>query len=224
MLRRAASAKVELSKRFSRHGIDAFLEAELAGAPGPVLDLGCGLRPFDHLVSGGHSGRTIALDHRPRPDGDLVADAHHLPFADGSIGTVVCTEVFEHLLDPPTAASEIVRVLRPGGRLVLTTRFCFPLHERPSDFWRFTSYTLERLFAPLRPRVRPQHTAFQTLLVLLIRQVMEPTPLNRVLSLPVLAISAILWRADRLTSFLLPGDSLSSGYLVAGTKSSPGES
>ncbi len=214
LLRRAATAKVELSKRLTRQGIDRFLRNELREVRGTVLDLGAGLRPFAKMLP----GRTVALDHRPRPALDVVGDAHRLPFASGAFEAIVCTEVFEHLLDPPAAAREIVRVLKPGGRLVLTTRFCFPLHERPADFWRFTPYALTRLFAPLGPRVVPQHSAFQTLLVQLIRIVMEPTPLNRVVSPPVLALCALLWPLDPVASRVLPSDALSTGYLVSGRK------
>jgi SAM-dependent methyltransferase len=214
VLRRVAAAKVALSKRLTREGIDAFLRHELSGTVGTVLDLGAGLRPFANLLP----GRTVALDHRARPALDVVGDAHRLPFADGAFDAVVCTEVFEHLLDPPAAAGEMIRVLKPGGRLVLTTRFCFPLHERPADFWRFTPYTLRRLFAPLNPTVVPQHTAYRTLLVQLVRLVMEPTPRNRLVSPPVLTLCALLWPLDPLMRALLPSDSLSSGYLVAGRK------
>ncbi|MCC7371345.1 MAG: class I SAM-dependent methyltransferase [Chloroflexi bacterium] len=214
MLRRLAEAKVALSKRLSRHRIDAFLRRELRDVQGAVLDIGAGLRPFADLIP----GQTIALDYRARPDLDLIADAHHLPFGDATVDAIVCTEVFEHLLDPTAAARELIRVLKPGGRLVLTTRFCFPLHDRPGDYWRFTSYTLERLFKPLDAIVIPQHTAYQTLLVLLVRLVMEPTRLNRVVSLPVLAVCALLWGLDPLAGKLLPSDALTSGYLVAGRK------
>jgi SAM-dependent methyltransferase len=217
VLRRAATAKVELSKRLTRSRIDAFLRRELRGVDGIILDLGAGLRPFADLIP----GRTIAMDHRPRPEIDLIGDAHHLPFQDASVDAIVCTEVFEHLIDPPAAAREIIRILKPGGRLVLTTRFCFPLHDRPADFWRFTSYTLARLFAPLDPVVLPQHSAYQTLLVLLVRLVMEPTRLNRVVSPPVLALCALLWGLEPLAGRLIPSDTLTSGYLVAGRKPLP---
>jgi SAM-dependent methyltransferase len=214
VLRRAAKAKVELSKRFTRHRIDGFLARELRDVRGVVLDLGAGLRPFADLIP----GKTIALDHRPRPDIDLIGDAHRLPFGDETVDAIVCTEVFEHLVDPPAAARELIRILKPGGRLVLTTRFCFPLHDRPADFWRFTSYTLARLFEPLDPVVLPQHTAYQTLLVLVVRLVMEPTRLNRVLSPPVLALCALLWGLEPVIGRLVPSDTLTSGYLVAGRK------
>ena len=218
MLRRAAAAKVELSKRFSRQGIDEFLRRELRSTTGTVLDLGAGLRPFAEVLP----GRTVALDHRARPTIDLVGDAQRLPFADATFDAIACTEVFEHLLEPTAAAAEMIRVLRPGGRLVLTTRFCFPLHERPSDFWRFTPYTLTRLFAPLDPVIIPQHSAFQTLLVLLVRLVMEPTALNRLVSPPTLGLCALLWQLDPLVRHLLPGDSLTSGYFVSGRKADAG--
>ena len=214
MLRRAAEAKVSLSKRLTRYRIDSFLARELRDVQGVVLDLGAGLRPFADLIP----GTTIALDRRPRLEIDVIGDAHDLPFGDATVDAVVCTEVFEHLLDPPAAARELIRVLKPGGRLVLTTRFCFPLHDRPADFWRFTSYTLARLFAPLEPVVVPQHTAYQTLLVLLVRLVMEPTRLNRIVSPPVLALCALLWGLEPLFGQLVPSDSLTSGYLVAGRK------
>jgi len=195
--------------------MDAFLRAELRGVSGTILDLGAGLRPFAELLP----GHTIALDHRPRPDIDLIGDAHRLPFGDATIDAIICTEVFEHLIAPPSAARELIRVLKPGGRLVLTTRFCFPLHDRPADYWRFTSYTLQRLFAPLDPIVIPQHTAYETLLVLLVRLVMEPTRLNRVISPPVMALCALLWGIEPLAGRLVPSDTLTSGYLVAGRKS-----
>lgn len=218
MLRRAAEAKVSLSKRLTRHRIDSFLARELRDVRGMVLDLGAGLRPFADLIP----GTTIALDHRPRPEIDLIGDAHQLPFGDATVDAIVCTEVFEHLIDPPAAARELIRILKPGGRLILTTRFCFPLHDRPADFWRFTSYTLTRLFEPLDPVVLPQHTAYQTLLVLLVRLVMEPTRLNRVVSPPVLALCALLWGLEPVLGRLVPSDSLTSGYLVAGRKPTSG--
>jgi glycosyltransferase involved in cell wall biosynthesis/SAM-dependent methyltransferase len=47
--------------------------------------------------------------------GDLAA----LPFRDGALGTVLCTEVLEHLADDGRAAAELVRTLAPRGRLVV---------------------------------------------------------------------------------------------------------
>ncbi len=58
---------------------------------------------------------------------------------------VLCTEVLEHLPEPQRAVDEMFRVLKPGGTLLLTTRFLFPIHDAPHDYFRFTKYGLRHL-------------------------------------------------------------------------------
>ncbi len=77
---------------------------------------------------------------------DVVGDAHHLPFADASFDAVATFNTFEHLCDPPAAAAEILRVLKPGGRLLLHTAFLQPVHEPPFHFYNTTEYGLRRWF------------------------------------------------------------------------------
>lgn len=50
-----------------------------------------------------------------------VANVEGLPFADGSFDTIVCTEVMEHLLRVENGIGELLRVCRPGGRVILST-------------------------------------------------------------------------------------------------------
>lgn len=50
-----------------------------------------------------------------------VASVTALPFADDRFEHVLCTEVIEHVANPQQAVGELLRILRPGGRLVLTT-------------------------------------------------------------------------------------------------------
>jgi SAM-dependent methyltransferase len=63
------------------------------------------------------------------------ADVTKLPFQDGAFDVVICSEVLEHITDNRTAAGELVRVLKPGGRLVVTVprywpeRICWALSE-----------------------------------------------------------------------------------------------
>ena len=77
---------------------------------------------------------------------DVVADAHKLPFKDEKFEIILCTEVLEHLHSPRVAISEMYRVLKKGGLLILTTRFIFPIHDAPNDYYRFTKYGLKHLF------------------------------------------------------------------------------
>jgi SAM-dependent methyltransferase len=51
----------------------------------------------------------------------IAADLSALPFADGSFDGVTCGYVLEHLPDPAVGLSELARVLRPGGRMLLLT-------------------------------------------------------------------------------------------------------
>ncbi len=129
-----------LTERLTRHALDRFLQSRATDAR--TLDLGGGSGPYaDYFPN-----RTC-MDVRPTPDVDFLGDAHHLPVRDAAFDVVVCTEVLEHLKEPRAALDEMFRVLAPNGRLLLTTRFLFPIHESPHDFYRYTRYGLEHLLA-----------------------------------------------------------------------------
>lgn len=106
---------------------------------GSILNIGAGGTPvkLEHVVEVEYS----AFRHT-----DIVCDAHHLPFADASFDAVVSFNTFEHLYDPERGASEIFRVLKPGGRLALHTAFLQPVHEEPHHYYNTTEYGLRRWF------------------------------------------------------------------------------
>jgi SAM-dependent methyltransferase len=54
------------------------------------------------------------------------ADVVKIPYADRSFDVVVCSEVLEHIADNKAAVKELVRVLKPGGDLVVTVPRFFP--------------------------------------------------------------------------------------------------
>ena len=68
----------------------------------------------------------------------LLADAHHMPFADGSFDGVWVQAVLEHVLEPHVVVDEIGRVLRDDGLVYAETPFLQAVHEGPYDFTRFT--------------------------------------------------------------------------------------
>jgi SAM-dependent methyltransferase len=71
--------------------------------------------------------------------GTVNGDALNLPFADASFDVIVASEVLEHLWATEWAMSELVRVLRPGGRIAVTVprelpeRICWALDRNYHD-------------------------------------------------------------------------------------------
>ena len=100
------------------------LTAKYAPPAGTILDAGCGTGlNLRHLPSGSTgidiNPRNIELLRNRLPTHIVVeGDIEAMPFTDGSFGTVLCTEVLEHVPDPAAAIREFRRVLRPGGVLI----------------------------------------------------------------------------------------------------------
>ena len=125
-------------------GLARNVRAALVLAGGDVLDLGCGRKPYRPWLAPHVS--YIGVDVDPRgSDPDVVGLGTAIPFRDACFDTVLCLEVIEHVPDPFGALHEIARVLRAGGRLILSTPQSWRLHEAPYDYYRYTRYGLERL-------------------------------------------------------------------------------
>jgi 2-polyprenyl-3-methyl-5-hydroxy-6-metoxy-1,4-benzoquinol methylase len=75
---------------------------------------------------------------------DVIADLSKVPLPDASFDVILCTEVLEHIPDTAAAFTELRRLCRPGGVVILTTPFMYPLHEEPHDFVRLTPHLLQR--------------------------------------------------------------------------------
>jgi SAM-dependent methyltransferase len=108
-------------------------------ARGLLLDVGAGQQPYAALFAP-YVDRIVALEF-PGPslrDGvDVIGDAQTLPIRTGRVDTVLCVEVLEYLPDPRRAIAELARVLRPGGRLLLTAPQLRGESTEPDDYWRF---------------------------------------------------------------------------------------
>ncbi len=115
---------------------------ERAPAGGLILDIGSGDSPYRDLW--GHS-RYLAID-LSNPEADLHGSILSLPLPSESADLVVCTEVLEHVFETERALTELRRVLKPGGSLLLSTPLIMGRHEA-RDFYRFTPECLERHLA-----------------------------------------------------------------------------
>ncbi len=109
---------------------------------GRVLDYGCGLQPYRHLF--GHATQWVGVDLRIHDLVDVVVEpGYRLPFSTGSFDCVVSFQVLEHLAEPYLYLQECHRVLRPAGRIVITTHGIWPYHAVPEDHYRWTLFGLE---------------------------------------------------------------------------------
>jgi len=110
---------------------------------GRVLDVGAGKLPYKPFLNGGGRAEYVSLDIKDRGGTiDYVGDAQNLPFEKETFDVVFCSQVLEHLPEPQKALDEFARVLRPGGRLVLTVPHLGYLHNEPHDYYRYTKHGL----------------------------------------------------------------------------------
>lgn len=115
------------------------LASEASLARGRMVDVGAGVRPYTDLFCG-HVDRIIAVEFpssSPKAEVDVWGDAQALPLRTGSADTLLCVEVLEYLPDPLRALQEFMRILRPGGRLLLTAPQIRGGSNEPNDYWRF---------------------------------------------------------------------------------------
>jgi ubiquinone/menaquinone biosynthesis C-methylase UbiE len=92
-----------------------------------VLDVGSGggwtrELPHDHIFFVDLSHKNL-LTLKPGSSGAILADACYLPFKTESLNLVIASEILEHLNSPETAADEILRVLRKGGKAIVSTPY-----------------------------------------------------------------------------------------------------
>lgn len=127
-------------------------------AKGRTLDIGCGRQNLLPFLS--RECHYISLDtpatgeklYRAQPD--VFGTAQNLPFRDRQFDTVILLEVLEHLDQPETALQDAKRLVKAGGKLIVSTPFLYPIHDAPWDFQRWTLYGLQRLAKSTGTRIK----------------------------------------------------------------------
>lgn len=116
-------------------------------ARGELLDLGCGQAPLYEIYRD-HADAITCVDWPGSPHdvqhADLLCDVNEpLSIADDSFDTIICSDVLEHLHSPHVTVAEIARMLRPGGKVLISVPFVYGIHEQPHDHHRYTRFVIE---------------------------------------------------------------------------------
>jgi len=115
---------------------------------GIMLDFGCGRRPYQDLM---FVNKYLGLDieesgaEKKHKSADIYYDGKIIPLDSNYLDSLFSTEVFEHVFNISEVLSEINRVLKVGGKMLLTIPFAWPEHEIPYDYARYTSFGIKDL-------------------------------------------------------------------------------
>lgn len=131
----------------SRAGLRATIQQMAGQLNGRLLDIGCGRKPYRELfATREYIGLEIdSPENRANKQADFFYDGTTFPFPDDSFDSALCNQVLEHVFTPAQFLSEIHRVLKPHGLLLLTVPFVWDEHEQPWDYARYSSFGLKSL-------------------------------------------------------------------------------
>ena len=122
--------KEELNKAFAKfnsHDLKSYY----------VLDLGGGKAPYKELLKYKNI-EWITIDIKNYKQTSVIGDAHFLPFKNNIFDIVLGTQVFEYFRNPFVAAKEVLRILKSGGKAILTNPACYPPFGDP--YWRIAPH------------------------------------------------------------------------------------
>jgi SAM-dependent methyltransferase len=124
-----------------------------------ILEVGCGdasftkcLAEFSSAVTAiDISAKQIERNAKAYPEIKFMQHdvAERFPFEDGTFDVIWCSEVLEHLFDPRFALREMCRVIKPGGRLLVTV----PYHGLLKNVL-IALFNWDEHFAPNNPHIR----------------------------------------------------------------------
>lgn len=208
---------LKLSKIRSRQGLYEFLNAQFAGIENgsKVLTIGSGgeINNLLYRFAKLNDFYVTSFDIDPERKPDILGDLCNYKF-DQSFDVIVCCEVLEHLHSPHLGVETILNALTTTGKLILTTPFIFPLHDRPHDYYRFTKYGLHFLFRNFEHvTITERNSYFEAIDVLWVRILQIQTNRSNLLSNFIIPFVFYLKRPiTKLLDRFLKTDVMTTGY------------
>lgn len=143
----------------ARKGLAKNIKILSPNITGKILDVGCGTKPYQSFFN---CSQYVGLEFDTGIDSekktaDYYYDGKVFPFASESFDCVICNQVLEHVFEPENFLSEIFRVLKPEGILLLTVPFIWDEHEQPFDFARYSSFGIKYLLERNSFRIISHH-------------------------------------------------------------------
>jgi SAM-dependent methyltransferase len=126
------------------------LSKSLPQLSGKILDIGAGESPWKYLLGRDTTYQGIDIQSAEafgmiKSRDVIYYDGLTIPFPSNEFDAALCIEVLEHTQNPKVLLSEAFRVLKRGGKLVITVPWSARVHHIPFDYHRFTPFQLERL-------------------------------------------------------------------------------
>ncbi len=110
-----------------------------------IIEIGGGNAMMRDILSRAcRSEKYISSDIEPTDNTDVVCDAQNMGFIDQQADVIAAFEVIEHIPDTNKFLSEVYRVLRKNGYLILSFPFIYGCHDF-QDFYRWTPEGIQRV-------------------------------------------------------------------------------
>ena len=170
-----------------------------------ILDVGSGCGPYWYLRP---DCSWVGLDIYPsKPETIVVSQGSTWAFDNCSFDGVLCTQVLEHAFDFKLILSEVERILKPGGVLVISVPFIFPYHGAPEDFHRFSKFAMEKHLQDFQILMQSQvgnyFETMATLKNLFLEEKLNSRRFSRLLRIIGFPILLLIYSKNNLKALLL---------------------
>ena len=135
---------------FIRNALYKKVREHAPALQGKLMDFGCGSKPYRSLFV--NTAEYIGVDYASEGHShtnesiDVMYNGKKIPFPDEQFDSVFSSEVFEHVFNLEEIIPEIKRVMKKGGKILITCPFVWNEHEVPIDYARYTQFALKHLF------------------------------------------------------------------------------
>lgn len=202
---------------------------------GNLLDIGCGEKPYkslfksiDEYIGIDFANYSINKDFKGEAPEHYFTDDYLntliLPYKNESFDNVTAFQVLEHHRNPTKMISEIVRIVRLGGNILVTVPFLGGIHEEPYDYQRFTRYGLIELFSKNNCEIieiQEQGSIFSTISLLLNEYLNNFASQNKVTYILSIVMYLPFWMFQCLSLLLdriFPSKKIFFNYLILAKK------